>query len=324
MKHKLILFYGSSSGAGKSTLSSRLQQALKQATVPVQWLYEDDVQHLDFFAPVMTHMRGEGSLDMPGACLAATANLVEAYANGDTVVVADSILPYYDWLLAAGYDNGTLKPFNQQLQEQVRPLRPLIVYLQADIGTVLQRAVDQRGEQWLRDLIMFMNTWNANKSQPIRDQADVIAYLERNDQQKRQLLAEWTGAILWLDSAQHSIDACAATLWHCLDLAPPAKQVQQEAAASLARYVGHYTTSDIDPPDGERTLAISLRDGELWANLYWPNGCRLLATDERTFQLQDTSHWLAFVDPVNATEPHLHYHYCGKSYAYQKLETKKG
>ena len=115
MKHHLILFYGASSGAGKSTLSSRLHQALKQANVPTQWLYEDDVQHLDLFAPVMAYMRGEGYTDMPSACLAATPRLVAAYAEGDTVVIADSILPYYDWLLAAGYDEATLQTFNQQL-----------------------------------------------------------------------------------------------------------------------------------------------------------------------------------------------------------------
>ncbi|MFZ4660577.1 MAG: hypothetical protein ACOYNY_26445 [Caldilineaceae bacterium] len=323
MKHHLILFYGASSGAGKSTLSSRLHQVLKQANVPTQWLYEDDVQDLDLFAPVMAYMRGEGYTDMPSACLAATANLVKSCAGADTIVIADSILPYYDWLLAAGYDDATLHLFNQQLQEQVRPLHPLIVYLQADIATVLQRAVDQRGEQWLRDLILFMNTWAANKNQPIRHQADVIAYLERNDQRKRQLLAEWTGDILWLDSVHHALDSCTATLLNYLALTPPAGQALQLPSATLQRYVGQYVTADVDPPDGDRDLTITLRDHELWANLYWPTGCRLAAVDEQRFQLQATSHWLVFVDPVNVTDPHLHYHYCGKIYTYQKMVVAK-
>jgi hypothetical protein len=164
MKHHLILFYGASSGAGKSTLSSRLHQVLKQANVPTQWLYEDDVQHLDLFAPVMAYMRGEGYTDMPSACLATTANLVKSCAGA---------------------------------------------------------------------------------------------------------------------------------------------------------------TADVDPPDGDRDLTITLRDHELWANLYWPTGCRLAAVDEQRFQLQATSHWLVFVDPVNVTDPHLHYHYCGKIYTYQKMVVAK-
>lgn len=319
MQHKLILFYGSSSGAGKSTLSSRLYQALKQAALPGQWLYEDDVQHLPFFAPVMTHMRGEGALDMPGACLAATANLTEAYAGTDTLVIADSILPYYDWLLAAGYDATALRGFNQQLQEQVRPLRPLIVYLQADIATALQRAVEQRGEQWLRDLILFMNSWGANKGHQISTQADVIAYFQRTEQQKRQLLREWTGDILWLDSVRHSLDTCADILLRYLELAPPTGETLQLPTSIFQRYVGQYSTADADPPDGQPTLMITLRDGELWANLYWPAGCRLVAEDERTFQLADTSHWLAFADPDNAIDPRLHYQYGGKTYVYQKI-----
>jgi hypothetical protein len=39
--------------------------------------------------------------------------------------------------------------------------------------------------------------------------------------------------------------------------------------------------------------------------------------------LQATSHWLVFVDPVNVTDPHLHYHYCGKIYTYQKMVVAK-
>ena len=324
MKHHLILFYGASSGAGKSTLSSRLHQALQQANVPTQWLYEDDVQHLDLFAPVMAYMRGEGYTDMPSACLAATTRLVAAYAEGDTVVIADSILPYYDWLLAAGYDEATLQTFNQQLQDLIRPLDPLIVYLQADIATVLQRAIDQRGEQWLRDLILFMNTWNANKGSRISDQADVIAYLQRTDRQKIALLSAWAGDVLWLDSAQQSLDVCTTTLLNYLELPTPTAEPRPLSPAIRQRYLGHYTTADVDPPDGQRSLVISLREDELWANLYWPKGCRLVAERENHFQLQDTSHWIEFPDHTPENHGQLRYHYTGKSCIYQKLETVQG
>jgi len=320
MKHKLILFYGSSSGAGKSTLSSRLQQVLTVHNLPVCWLYEDDVLHLDFFTPVMQHMRGEGDLDMPDACLAATAKLVEAYADSDTVIVADSILPYYDWLFAADYDAARIEAFSRKLQEQVRLLRPLIVYLKADVATVLQRAVDQRGEKWLYDLIAFMNSWNANKAQPISDLAGVIAYLQRTDQQKIQLLSEWTGDVLSLDSAQNSIDACATTLLNYLELAPLSDQQRQLPKSIRKRYVGHYTTADADPPDGQQRLVITLRHNELWTNLYWPNGCRLMAENEQTFQLEGTNHRLVFDEPTTAHERRLQYHYCGKIYTYREVE----
>jgi thymidylate kinase len=321
MKHKLILFYGSSSGAGKSTLSSWLHRALRQTNVPAQWLYEDDVQHLDLFAPVIAYMRGEGYTDMPSACLAATARLVTDYADSDTVVIADSILPYYDWLLAAGYDEATLQTFNRQLQELVCPLDPLIVYLKADIATVLQRAVDQRGEQWLRDLILFMNTWIANKGARISDQTDVIAYLQRTDRRKIALLSAWAGDVLWLDSAQQSIDACATTLLNYLELPAPTAEPRPLSPAIRQRYLAHYTTTDADPPDGERDLVISLRKDELWANLYWPNGCRLMAESEQAFQLEDTSHRLVFDEPTTEYERCLYYHYCGKTYTYHAVET---
>lgn len=321
MPHRLILLYGSSPGAGKSTLSSRLRQALAAQELPVHWIYEDDVLHLDFFAPVMAYMRGEGAKEMTDACLAATAKLVEAYTHSDTIIITDSILPYYDWLFAAKYDVATVASFSQTLEEQLRPLRPLVVYLQADIATALHRAVAQRGAPWLEGSITFMNRWQANQAAPITNLAEVIAYWQQTDRWKVACLSAWAGEILWLDSALYTAEDCAEQLVSYLGLTPVDSQpVPQQADlySSLAHYAGHYTLCGDEAPDDQRTLTIRQVDGALWVDLYWPNGCRLVPVNASTLQLEDTSHWLEAADPIHTPGARLHYHYRGKIYVYQK------
>ncbi|MEZ4615411.1 MAG: hypothetical protein R2867_07840 [Caldilineaceae bacterium] len=321
MKHKLISFYGASPGAGKSTLSAQLQRQLQQHNLPVRWLYEDDVDHLELFKPVMEHMRGESNLSMPDACLAATANLVAAHADNNTIVITDSILPYYDWLLAANYDETVIKVFSRKLVEQLRPLHPLIVYLQADTATVLQRAVKQRGKPWLHDLITFMNCWNANKAQPITNLADVVAYFQWTDNKKAQYLLECAGDLLWLNSTADSLEECMLQLLDYLELTPLAKQCATLSEDDLKLYVGSYQTDDDQPPDGRQTIVITLLKGELWVDLYWPNGCRLVAENQYSFQLADTSHRLIFTELTAESKRCLYYHYGGKSYTYHAVSS---
>lgn len=319
-KYKLIIVYGSSPGAGKSTLSSRLHQQLQQHHLPVQWLYEDDVVHLDLFAPVVAQMHGESTLGLTDACLVATTRLVDAYAADDTIVITDSILPYFDWLFAVGHDVATLREFSAQLQALLSPMHPLVVYLQADVAMVLQRAVDQRGEEWLRGLVDFMNQWSANKAHPIRYLAEAIAYFQATDQQKVQLLLEWVGDVLWLDSAAYSLEECTARLLNNLELTP-VDQPPQIPTPDFRCYAGNYVTSEEDPPDGKQRLTITLNENALWVDLYWPNGCRLVAEDEHTFQLEDTSHRLVFIEPLASPNRCVHYYYRGKLCTYRELES---
>ena len=318
IKHRLIIVYGASPGTGKSTLSSRLRQALADDGQPVQWLYEDDVLHVDYFAPVMTYMRGEGALEMPDACLAATANLIAACAEGDTIVISDSILPYYDWLFAADYAYPAVSTFSATLYELLRPLHPLVVYLQANVEIALTRAVAQRGAAWLHDNIAFMNTWVANQSQPISDLASAIAYIRRADERKVQLFSEWPGDVFWLDSMVHSAAACVSTLLTYLGLTPVISQ-DHRSPLDLQHYVGHYAACDDEPLDNQQNLIITLVEGKLWIDHYWPNGCRLVAKNPRDFQLEDTSHWIEFVELDPKPGMQLCYHYRGKLYTYHKL-----
>lgn len=315
MKHQFIFFYGSSPGAGKSTLSSRLNQQLSQHNLPVHWIYEDDVLHLEHFIPVVECVQGRSELDLLAACMVATESLVTAYINMDTTVVADSILPYTDWLLAAGIDDLSIAEFSQQLWQLLEPMNPLLIYLQADIATALKRAVDYRGQAWLERSIPNMNTWGANQAQPLRDLADVIAYSERMHKKKVELFSEWKGEILWLDSASHSLEFCVTTMLEYLCLEPSANQ-EYLPSYSLATYAGQYIAADDESLSEHQTLTVSVKDSELWVDPYWPNGCRLVAEAMHTFRLQDTSHWIQFVEPTIDNPRRLTYHHCGRRYRY--------
>lgn len=318
MEHQLILFYGSSPGAGKSTLSSRLNQQLTQHNLPVQWIYEDDVLCLDFFQPVVECVQGGGGPELVEACLVATERLVDAYVGTDTIVIADSILPYYDWLLAANIDNEIIGEFSHRLWLLLQPMNPLIIYLQADVEKALKRAVAYRGEAWLERSIVFMNSWGSNQAQPLHNLDDVIAYGQQTDRTKQQLLSQWAGDILRLDSVAQPLEVCVETLLLYLDLRYSASpSLRSIALVDCANFVGHYLACDDEPPGNQQTITVSKVADELRVDLYWPNGCRLVPNGNQAFQLQDTSHWVEFVEPKTDASKLLRYHYRGEIYTYE-------
>ncbi len=125
MTHHLILFYGSSSGAGKTTPSDWLQRHLEQQAIPVEWIEEDEVQHLDIFSPVVQAFE-HGQGDPIVTSLDAARQLVERYQLSDKIVIMDSIFPSYTWLYAAGVSLSQAAQFNQQLAGILAPLKPVI------------------------------------------------------------------------------------------------------------------------------------------------------------------------------------------------------
>jgi hypothetical protein len=158
LHHQLVIFYGASSGVGKSTLSSFLVDQLRLHNVPVRWLYEDDVLSHDAFTEVVGGFQGQEQFDAFNPLLAASARFVEDCLKEDEVVITDSIFPFFDWLYAAAPAYQRTAQFSCDLQRILRPLRPLLVYLNGDITTALRRAVEQRWQLWLDELIPWMNT----------------------------------------------------------------------------------------------------------------------------------------------------------------------
>ena len=57
MQTKLILFYGPGSGSGKSTLSRLIHDVLQQEGVRTKYIAENDVLHLEAFAPYVAEVK---------------------------------------------------------------------------------------------------------------------------------------------------------------------------------------------------------------------------------------------------------------------------
>lgn len=321
MKYQLLLFYGSSPGAGKSALSSKLNEQLRRGAVPVEWIYEDDVLVRDCFTPVVECVQGRSELDLIEACSVATEGLMEAYSNSETMIVTDSILPYYDWLLAADYSEDVIAGFSSRLWQKLRPLNPLIIYLNANVEIALKRAVAYRGEAWLERSIAFMNSWGANQAQPLQDLADVIGYDQRTDRAKQRLLSKWVGDVLWLDTIEMPMDECMTKVLSALELEPHIfasdRTEERGQSVNFDDYVGQYHSCNDALRHAVQTISVSIKNDGLWVDLYWPNGCRLVSEGEGVFRLQNTSHWLAFEKLGHEHRMQIRYHCRGEVIIYQ-------
>ena len=314
MQHKLIMLAGSSPGAGKSTLAELLFDQFTRHQLPTRWIYEEDILYLDAFRPVVQAFQDDQANAM-AAILATTAEFVQESLRADLVTITDSIFPCYTWLFAADYSPPAIAAFSRQLAQLLQPLQPLIIYLDSDVARCLDRAVAQRGRQWLDELMVAMQGYTYCQSQPIQDRDDVVAFFQATSQLSRDLLTEWPHPVLMVDTTIAPLAQVAIQLLDHFALTPPAT-VAMPAPDELQRYVGRYiahdTTADPAP------LEIRLVDHTLWVDRYWPNGCRLVAESAARFRLQSTSQRISFDPP--AGEPRwLTYSHSGREDLYNRV-----
>jgi hypothetical protein len=315
VQHKLIILAGSSSGAGKSTLSELLFDQFTRHHIPTRWIYEEDILHLEAFTPVVQafqHGQGDGI----EAVLAATTHFVHDSLTTDVVTITDSIFPCFTWLFAAGYSHARIADFSLRLAQLLHPLRPLIIYLNSDVATSLNRAVAQRGTVWLDDLIATMQTYTYCQTHPVRDISDVVAFFMATNQLSVDLLTNEPHTTLVLDTTTTPIDQLATVLlqhFSVSKLTALPKPTSHELQPYVGVYIPRDTTTAVPP------LEIRLVDTDLRINSYWPKGCRLIPEGAARFRLQSTNRQVAFETSAPMEPRWLVYTYGGRAYFYDKV-----
>ena len=143
---QLIAVFGASPGIGKTTLTRRLA-ADAPPGARVERFDEEDILSRPEFATVAAQLSATGEVDLD-ALLDASARFVTSAQNYD-LVVTDTLFPFVPSLLAWGHDEATIRSFLAQLDAILRPLHPIVVYLDGEPADALPRAAS-RGDTWLR------------------------------------------------------------------------------------------------------------------------------------------------------------------------------
>jgi thymidylate kinase len=197
-KHRLVMFYGVSPGAGKTTLSEWLKNKLEHEGINTLWIEEHHVHKLTVFAEVVkVFTRGSDDYETP--LLDAAKALITEYASQPTIVITDSLFPSYTWLFTQGVQTPEISAFSKKLASVLAVLNPLIVWLDGDVRTLLQRAVTQRGEGWLQDLIESLNSYVCVPVRPVTGIDEVVSFFEEIQSLQTAMFAEWPHKVLRLD-----------------------------------------------------------------------------------------------------------------------------
>lgn len=279
MRHRLILFYGAGSGTGKSTLSYFTFRQLALNGFAVRCVFEGDVLQLDAFAPYVTavdEQRGDDVETLSAAC----ETFLRECERADEVRIVDSILPCSDWLTAAGCSRDELQRFNHMLNERLAEFDPLLVFLTGDIDVSFERAVVRRGRQWAENMAQE------------RDKEAGVEGLVRASAKRRatavELLAEWPYEKLEIDTTAGDWSAYEQVI---LDHLALSRKYFAVAAEKLQSYVGAYHRADgAEGPE----IRIEMRGSQLWANVCWPAGSRLLPESETLFNAEAGGDYIEF------------------------------
>ena len=217
--HRLIMFYGVSPGAGKTTLSDWLRLELAQQNIPTLWIEEHDVSHLAIFKEVVqafTH----GTDDYVQPILQAAAALVQQQTDKPELVITDSSFPCYTWLFSAGVSTEAIADFSQQLAAILAPLNPLVIWLDGDVATLLQRAVAQRGTEWVDDMIGMLNAYNYVPIRPVVGIEEITAFFQAVRRLQTELFSAGSYQLLKLDVTNTPLEVLQAQIMQYLSFQP--------------------------------------------------------------------------------------------------------
>jgi thymidylate kinase len=210
--HRLVMLYGVSPGAGKTTLSRWLSGALRERGIAVRWIEEEHVMTLPLFANVVRAFE-EKSDDLERPILEVAVALVNEHADQATVVITDSVFPSVTWLYAAGRTETQISAFLSDLCLALAPLDPLIVWLDGDVATLLNRAVVERGSQWLEEIVADVDTYRYVPIRPVQGFAEVAAFFNDIRAVQQRLLCDGRFALWQVDVADAPVDAVKDALW---------------------------------------------------------------------------------------------------------------
>lgn len=147
-----IFVYGAGSGLGKSTLAGALVQRFESQAHAVSLFPEECTLELPAFQAYVQQVQAGNSCDtttLLECCTKFVADLIRSDAD---IIVLDSLLPCWDWLYSAGADDAVVFMFTDAMNELLREVRPALVLVEGNLDRALDRAVEDRGINWLLDL----------------------------------------------------------------------------------------------------------------------------------------------------------------------------
>lgn len=184
---QLILIEGLP-GAGKSTSTSRLGTILQQRGITCSWFREEDEPHpiacLDFeiegLTPKMVHL---------------WANFVQHAVRKSIVTIIESRLWQNTALFMYMSENDIddIIKFNQQINQVLTPLSPVLIYLDQDNTEIaLQRMYSARGEEWMKETLKDSLQYRWFKSRGIKDFKGWVKFFEEWQDVAELLYTDWT------------------------------------------------------------------------------------------------------------------------------------
>jgi hypothetical protein len=205
---RLVAVFGVSPGIGKSTLAELLARR-RAPESRVDLFHEEDILSRAEFAEVAEQFRTSGVVDL-SVLLDASARFVSSARKFD-VVVTDALFPFVPSLLAWGHDEHDIRTFVGALHDVLRPLDPVVVFLDGDAAEALQRASVRSGAGWLTSFIAKLGTYMVEPR--VRDFADAVHYLRREREVTLRALSEtgWKTIVLGDADRQVPDDLAAET-----------------------------------------------------------------------------------------------------------------
>ncbi len=177
--------------------------------MPTRPLLENALLHLNVLAPIREGFQRENT-DKINILLTVAKALAEECVRLSKVHFIDAFLPGYHFLFGL-YPVTSISAYNVSLYENLSGLHPLMLYLKGDVRIAFRRAVEERGQEWFDEFLERIN-WHfrtgdyEHATLPMQSMQDVFVYFEEMDQLLQDMVGEWRGRHLTIDTMGQTMD----------------------------------------------------------------------------------------------------------------------
>jgi hypothetical protein len=270
--HKLVIVEGLT-GSGKSITAHFIARQFRYHGFNARWIHEGELQHPVGCNEVEDVNRFTIGMRQKWEDF---ASHIQA-ADEITVIEASFYNNLFETMYAHNVDFSIIIQFSLQLQEVIRPLKPVLIYLtQANLPNALEKNFGDRGEGFKNFVIEFATGTPYARGRNLVGYDGMVAFWRGFETLTDKLFAECPIDKLMIDVSSRDWVNYHQQITHFLSIPLiPEKTIPADEAA---RYVGTYLDEKRD-----REFDIKLEDQKLTANIFLKVRTPLIYKEENVF-----------------------------------------
>lgn len=171
---------------------------MRTQNLPARFVEEHDVLEIASFKAYIEQVKNGRGDDIETLLQSCETYLNTLDPTSAAIIVMDSILPCWDWLVDSNCNSAEIVQFSQSLASKLEAFNPALILVEGDLSIALGRAIQDRGMEWALN--------KGEQRGGAREVDAYLAYLERLREGMVPNLPHWPFKIVRVNTIDNPIE----------------------------------------------------------------------------------------------------------------------